>query len=92
MSRSISIDEAAGRLESVVNDITTTGEAVVLTKGGKPVAELRATPRTARLSELRDVLEAGPRLTPQEAADFARDVEAAQAMMNTQLPRDPWES
>jgi prevent-host-death family protein len=92
MPRTITVDEAAGNLASYVEDIARTGDSLVLTKEGKPVAELRPTRRTARLSELRAVLESGPRLTPEEAEDFARDVAAARALMNTPLPPDPWES
>ena len=92
MPRTITIEDAAENLASYVDDISRTGESVVLTRGGKSVAEIRPTRQTARLSELRAILESGPRLTPEEAEDFARDVQEARRLMNQPLPRDPWES
>jgi antitoxin (DNA-binding transcriptional repressor) of toxin-antitoxin stability system len=92
MLRTITLEQAAENLAGYVKDISRTGDSLVLTSEGNPVAELRPARRTARLSELRAVLEAGPRLNGEEAADFARDVAAGRVLMNTPLPSDPWES
>ncbi len=81
MPRTITIEDAPENLAFYVDDISRTGESVVLIRGGKPVAEIRPTRKTARLSELRAILESGPRLTPEEAEDFARDVQEARRLV-----------
>lgn len=76
-----------------LNRVAYRGERFVLTRGGKPVAELTpTTPAGSRLADLPELLRSLPRLGPEEAEAFAEDLERIRDAFNAEEPRDPWES
>jgi antitoxin (DNA-binding transcriptional repressor) of toxin-antitoxin stability system len=86
-----SVTEVARRFSEFVNRVALRGERFVLIRGGRPVAELAPVPASHTLGELADVLAALPRLTPDEAAAFEADLDAARAELGP--PESPsWES
>lgn len=76
-----------------VNRVAYRGERFVLTRGGKEVAELSpTTPAGSRLADLPEVLASLPRLGPDEAEAFARDLDRIRHEADRELPKDPWAS
>ncbi len=75
-----------------VNRVAYRGERFILLRGRKPVAELRPIPAGRLLGELDAMLRSLPRLTPDEAEDFATDIDAARAELPKQGSGDTWES
>lgn len=68
-------------------------ERFILLKGGRPVAEVSPPPPMGhRLAELREVLADLPHLSPEDAADFARDLEATREAHASVRIEDRWES
>ena len=63
---------------------------MVVTRNGLPVAELRPLPTARRLRELPELLASLPRLSEEEAANFAADLETARAEI-AGAPQNPWE-
>ncbi len=61
-------------------------------RGNRPLAELRPLPAGTRLGELPALLDALPRLSAAEAADFATDLEAARAELSQAEEREAWPS
>jgi prevent-host-death family protein len=89
MTRSASVSEVARNLEEYVERVER-GEAVVLTREGRPVAELRPIPPTSGVS-LGELWDSLPELAPGDAEAFARDLQIAHDEMN-RAPVDPWGS
>jgi len=88
----ITVTEAVRNFSDVINRVRYTGETTTLTKGEKPVA--RIVP-VKRLSTAADLLAwvndpNRPRLSPEEAEAFERDIEASRKYAN-QPPVDKWE-
>jgi len=90
MPKSITITEATRHFSGLIDRVRFYGERVILTKGGKPVAELGPTPLSdrVRLAELPGILAELPHLDPEDAAHFADDLKAARLTLT--LPTDPW--
>lgn len=89
---SLSVTEMVRRFSDYVNRVAYRRERFILLKGRKPVAELRPLPSGRLLGELEEVLRSLPALSPDEAADFAADIEAARAQSSQEGLRDPWQS
>ena len=79
MGQTLSVTEAARHFAEYIDRVVYRGESFVLVRGNKPVAELRPFPMGNRLAELPALLASLPHLTPDEAAQFADDLEAARA-------------
>ena len=90
MSR-ISVTHLARNLADIVNRVAYRGERFTLVRGNREVAELTPPTRGRPLSELAAVLEALPRLGPEEAERFATDLDEARRAIDSR-PRDPWAS
>lgn len=90
MSAKLSVHDIGGRFEEYVHRVEDEGASVVVTRDGYPVAELRPLPRVRRLRELPELLASLPRLSEEEAASFAADLDAARAEI-AGAPQDPWE-
>ena len=88
----LSVTEMVRGFSDYVNRVAYRGERFILLKGRRPVAELRPLPSGRLLGELEDVLRSLPGLTPDEAADFAADIDAARAALPREELRDPWQS
>ena len=88
----LSVTEMVRGFSDYVNRVAYRGERFILLKGRRPVAELRPLPSGRLLGELEDVLRSLPGLTPDEAADFAADIDAARAALPRGELRDPWQS
>ena len=89
---SVSITEVARNLSDFVNRVAYRGEHFVLTRGNKPVAELRAVPRGRRVRDLAELVRSMPHLTAGDAEAFERDLDAARVAMPDLPERDVWGS
>lgn len=76
----ISIREAAPDLPRYVDRVAH-GERFVVTRRGKPVAELSPVQKGIKVRDLPAFFASLPPLTREEAADFAADIERARAAL-----------
>jgi antitoxin (DNA-binding transcriptional repressor) of toxin-antitoxin stability system len=88
----VTVTEAVRHFSDYINRVTYCNESFTLFKGNKPVAELRPVPTGRRLGELPAILDSLPRLSAEDAAAFAADIEEAREELNRHEPRTPWES
>lgn len=90
MPKTLTVTEMARSFAEYINRVAYRGERFILTRGNKPIAEIRPLPVRRRLSELPELFASLPHLSPEDAEDFARDIEAAR----NSLPKedyDPWD-
>jgi antitoxin (DNA-binding transcriptional repressor) of toxin-antitoxin stability system len=87
-----SVTEVARNFADYINRVAFRGEQFTLMRGNKPVAELRPVPSGRRLGELPELLASLPRLSPDDAAALAEDIEAARSELSEQPLSDPWAS
>jgi antitoxin (DNA-binding transcriptional repressor) of toxin-antitoxin stability system len=92
MSLAVSVTEVLRNFAEYVNRVVYRGETFLLVRGGKPVAMLSPVPAGRRLGDLPSLLASLPRLSSEEAASFARDLEEARTELDRAPERDPWES
>lgn len=90
--RTASVTEVARNFAEYVNRVSYRGDRFVLVRGGKPVAELGPVTRGVPIRDIPDIFAGLPRLTPEEAEAFGRDMDAAREELWAEEPRDPWES
>ena len=86
----VTVTQVARNFAEYVNRVAYRRESFTLVRGKKPLAELRPLPAGARLSELPVLLASLPRLTADEAGDFADDLVAARDELGE--ARDAWQS
>lgn len=86
------VTEVARNFAEYVNRVAFGGERFVLMRGKKPVAELRPVPAGKRLEELPGMLDALPRLSEEEAAELAGDLDRVREELGGVPLRDPWAS
>ena len=91
MTRTLSVNEMPPAFASYIKGVANGGDSIILTLDDKPVAEIRPLPRGLPMSELVEILKPGRFLTPEEAEDFARDIEESRDELNRLPIRDPWE-
>ncbi len=91
MSKTLTVTEMARSFAEYINRVAYRGESFVLTKGNKPIAEIRPLPTGRKLSELPAMMASLPRLTPEEAEAFGKDIDDARKAMNRLPVRDAWE-
>ena len=89
-SINLSVTELVRNFSTYVNRVIYRNESFVLTKGRKPVAELRPIPSGQALGELADLLRSLPVLSEEEAESFAADIEEARRTLPQLEPNDPW--
>jgi antitoxin (DNA-binding transcriptional repressor) of toxin-antitoxin stability system len=92
MSSNATVTDVARHFAAYINRVALRGERFILTRGKKPVAELRPVPVGKRLGELPALLASLPRLSEDEAAAWRSELERARAEVAERPPRDPWES
>ena len=92
MPESLTATQLARQLADVLNRVAYRRESFVVTRGRRPLAELRPLPVGTRLGDLPAVLAALPRLQPEDAEAFAADLDAARADLPNLEARDPWAS
>ena len=86
----VTVTQVARNFAEYVNRVAYRRESFTLVRGKKPLAELRPLPAGARLAELPGLLASLPRLTADEAGDFADDLVAARDELGE--ARDAWQS
>ena len=92
MTKILTVTEMARGFADYINRVAYRGERFILTRGNKPVAEIRPLSRGITGAELIERLKSVPRLTPEEAEAFGRDIDEARKEMGTIADlRDPWE-
>jgi antitoxin (DNA-binding transcriptional repressor) of toxin-antitoxin stability system len=87
-----SVTEVARHFADYINRVAFRGERFTLMRGNTPVAELRPVPAGRRLGELPELLASLPRLSAEDAAALAEDLETARQEIAEQPLRDPWAS
>jgi antitoxin (DNA-binding transcriptional repressor) of toxin-antitoxin stability system len=92
MKGTISVTEAVRNFAEFINRIVYRGEAFTLERGGRPVARLVPVPQAGKLGMLPGLLDAAPRLDPEEAESLARDLAESAELLSPPSGRDPWES
>jgi antitoxin (DNA-binding transcriptional repressor) of toxin-antitoxin stability system len=92
MPRTLTVTEVARKFAEYINRVTYRGESFILTKGNRPVAEIRPLRQGVKGSELLEILRSGPHLDPMDVAQFAKDIDDAREELNKLGVRDPWEA
>ena len=90
MPEILTVTEVARKFADYINRVAYRGENFVLTRGNRPIAELRPVPAGRKLSELPTLFAALPHLSPDDAAVFAEDIETAREELARE-DEDPWE-
>jgi antitoxin (DNA-binding transcriptional repressor) of toxin-antitoxin stability system len=88
----LTVTEVVRNFAEYVNRVVYRRESFVLLRGNRPVAELRPIPAGTRLGDLPGLLASLPRLSPDEAADFAADIGTARKDLSHREVVDPWQS
>ena len=91
MPRALTVTEMSRKFADYINRVAYRGERFILTRGNKPIAEIRPLPVGRKLSDLPDIMASLPHLTPEEAEAFGKDIDKAREAMNKIPIRDPWE-
>lgn len=86
------VTELLRNFSDYINRVAYRGEAFVLTRGGKDVAELNPVPVGTRLGDLPALMETVPSLSDEEAAEFEADLARARDELRAHGPSDPWAS
>ena len=90
MSQVLSVTEIARKFAEYINRVAYRGEHFILTRGNKPIAELRPVPIGRKLSELPGLFASLPHLSPDDVDAFAHDVEDSRETLDPE-DDDPWE-
>ncbi|NCC51981.1 MAG: hypothetical protein EOM20_12305 [Spartobacteria bacterium] len=88
----LTVTEAARHFSDFISRVAYRHETFVLSKGKKPVAELRPVPIGRRLGDLPEILSAVPHLSSDDATLFEKDVDLAREHLDDTELRDPWAS
>lgn len=91
MAKTLTVTEMARSFADYINRVVYRRESFVLTRGNKPVAEIRPLAVGRKLSELPGILASVPHLAPEDVEQFAKDIEDARTEANRIVIRDPWE-
>jgi antitoxin (DNA-binding transcriptional repressor) of toxin-antitoxin stability system len=91
MAKTLTVTEMARSFADYINRVVYRHESFILTRGNKPVAEIRPLPVGRKLAELPGILSSVPHLAPEDVEQFARDIEDARTEANRIVIRDPWE-
>jgi prevent-host-death family protein len=92
MSQNLTVTEMSRRFAEYINRVAYRGESFVLTRGNKPVAEIRPLKKGLTGAELLKALRSGPHLDPDDVEQFAKDIEDARRELDSIGVRDPWEN
>lgn len=93
MPTRLTVAEAVKNFSEILGRVRFRGERFVLIKGGKPIAELGPTDAAApaRLRELSAMLQALSHLEPEDADQFARDLDSGLKVIGP-MPGVTWAS
>lgn len=92
MRRTVTVTEMARNFADYINRIAYRGQRFLLTRGNRVVAEIRPVPEARSLGELPGLLSALPRLSPEEAEAFGRDLAQAREALGRPPSEGAWES
>jgi len=93
MSKTLTVTEISRKFADYINRVVYRGERFVLTRGNRPVAELRPLQVGVKGAELMRILKDGPRLSPSEAGALGNDIDKARKGLGTIGDMsDPWEA
>ena len=90
MSVRVSVTEFVRGFADYINRVAYSGEAFVLVRGRREIAEVRPVQPGRRIRELPQLLDSLPRLGRGDAQRFQEDV--TRASSEFLADRDPWES
>lgn len=91
MPKTLTVTEMSRKFAEYINRVAYRGESFVLTRGNKPVAEIRPPSQGRKLSDLPVVFASLPHLDPADVEQFAKDIEDARNELNSLPLHDPWE-
>lgn len=89
MAQTLTVTEIARSFAEYINRVVYRRESFILTRGNKPIAELRPLPVGKKLSELPELFASLPHLSPDDAEPFAADVYGAREALPVE-DYDPW--
>lgn len=92
MPNTLTVTEMSRRFAEYINRVAYRGESFILTRGNKPIAEVRPIVKGMTGVELLEVLRSGPHLHPDDVEQFAKDIEDGRRELNNIGVRDPWEA
>lgn len=93
MPNTLTVTEMSRRFAEYINRVAYRGESFILTRGNKPIAEIRPLSSGVKGSELLKIFESVPHLTSEEAEAFGRDIEEARKNLGTIADlHDPWQA
>ena len=90
-STNVSITEVARNLSDYINRSTYRGEHFILTRGNKPVVEIRPIAQARRLGDLPSIFKSLPRLDAKELSEFEKDIKNARKKIAATPERYPWD-
>lgn len=91
MAQTLTVTEMSRKLAEYIDRVRYRRERFILTKGNKPVAEIRPLAQGLSGSDLLELIKNGPHLDPDDVEQFARDIEDARKEMDRLPVREPWE-
>ena len=86
----LTVTEAVRHFSEYISRVAYRHETFVLSKGNKPVAELRPLPSGRRLGDLPSILRSVPHLSSDDVISFGDDVDTARTTLASDKLRDPW--
>ena len=89
VSKTLTVTEFARKLAEYINRVAYRGEKFIVTRGNKPVAELRPVSEGIKMSELPAFFASLPHLAPEDAEAFAQDIAEARRSAPVE-DYDPW--
>jgi prevent-host-death family protein len=92
MKKVITATEASRNLSDYLNRVAYGGETFVIKRGNKVVAQLIPAKPPVLGNDLPEIFANMPRLSPEEAEAFARDIEEGRDWLRKMPHEDPWES
>jgi antitoxin (DNA-binding transcriptional repressor) of toxin-antitoxin stability system len=91
MSKMLTVTEMARSFAEYINRVAYRRERFILTRGKRPIAEIRPLPVGRKLSELPAIMASLPPLDPHDIEAFATDVYGGIESMRNLPVRDAWE-
>ena len=90
MPNTLTVTEMSRRFADYINRVAYRGESFILTRGNKPIAEIRPLRKGLTGAELVKILKDGPHLDPDDVERFAQDIDDARNSIPVE-DYDPWE-
>lgn len=88
----ISLSEFHRHLSRLIRRVADRSEHLILSRSGRPVAEVRPVPEGRSLQQAFELLNRLPKFNEEEAQDFARDIEQGRRSLGEDQIRDVWDS